>query len=317
MNDMLAVDVERLEAFETGLDLLHPERSALPPQILGYGEISAVLAIGDDGLAYKRMPMFRSEGEIDAYRYVFDRYVEQLTIAGVTVTPSRLVTVRQRRGAYHVLYLVQPRLPAGAIGNQLVRTADQVGARALLTAVLRELVKVQRFNVAHAGAWALGIDGQISNWALTSPAADTEGALSYFDITTPLIRQAGVELLNAELFLRSAPSFLRWVLRRFFLQDVLDRYYDVRRVVIDLIANLHKEGRADLIDAWIEHANAQLHDLLPEAAIPPLQRREIDAYYREDAFIWRFYLAARRLDRRLHRWTGRAYPFLLPGRIQR
>lgn len=317
MNDMLAVDVERLDAFEAGLDLIHPERSALPPQILGYGEISAVLAIGDDGLAYKRMPMFCSEGEIDAYRYVFDRYVEQLTIAGLTVTPSRLVAVRQRRGAYHVLYLVQPRLPAGAIGNQLVRTADQIGARALLTAVLRELVKVQRFNVAHAGAWALGIDGQISNWALTPQAADTEGALSYFDITTPLIRQAGVELLDAELFLRSAPSFLRWVLRRFFLQDVLDRYYDVRRVVIDLIANLHKEGRADLIDAWIEHANEVLHNLLTNSAFPPLQRREIDAYYRDDAFIWRFYLTARRIDRTLHRWTGREYPFLLPGRIRR
>lgn len=317
MNEMLAVDLERLEAFEAGLDLIHPERSALPPQILGCGEISAVLAIGDDGLAYKRMPMFRSEAEIDAYRYAFDRYVEQLTATGVSVTPSRLVTVQQRRGAYRVLYLVQRRLPTDAIGNQLVRTADQARAGALLTAILRELVKVQRFNVAHAGAWALGVDGQISNWALTPQAAGTEGALSYFDMTTPLIRQAGVELLNAELFLRSAPSFLRWVLRRFFLQDVLDRYYDVRRIVIDLIANLHKEGRADLIDPWIEHANALLGDLLPDAAIPPLQRREIDAYYREDAFIWRFYLAARRIDRRLHRWTGRAYPFLLPGRIHR
>ena len=317
MNDILTVDMERLEAFEAGLDLVQPERSALPPQILGYGEISAVLAVGDDGLAYKRMPMFLSEAEIDAYRRAFDRYVEQLTAAGVTVAPSRLVTLQQRRGAYHVLYLVQRRLPTNAIGNQLVRTADSAGAKELLAAVLGELVKMQRFNVTHAGVWALGIDGQISNWAVMPQTANAEVALTYFDITTPLIRQAGVELLNAELFLRSAPSFLRWVLRRFFLQDVLDRYYDLRRVVIDLIANLYKEGRADLIDAWLEHANTLLCEQLPDAAIPPLQRREIDAYYREDAFIWRFYLAARRIDRKLHRWTGRAYPFLLPGRIRR
>jgi len=100
------------------------------------------------------------------------------------------------------------------------------------------------------------------------------------------------------------------VLRRFFLQDVLDRYYDFRRVVIDLIANLYKEGRPDLIPPWIEGANRFFAE--QSLAIEPLQRREIDTYYREDAFIWRFYLAARRLDRRLHRWRGRIYPYLLP-----
>jgi hypothetical protein len=51
--------------------------------------------------------------------------------------------------------------------------------------------------------------------------------------------------------------------------------------------------------------------------VATLQRGEIDAYYREDALIWRFYLAARRIDRRLHRWTGRTYPYVLPGRIRR
>lgn len=310
MDEMPAVDMEHLERFEAGLDLMHPERSAIPPRILGCGEISAVLAIGDDGLAYKRMPMFRNEEEVAGYRFAFERYVEALAEAGLMVAPSRLVEVRQRCGAHHVLYLIQPRLPGHAIGNQYIQTAKPESAERLLESTLCELVKVGEYNRRQAGTQALGIDGQIANWAIVGEKEGARPTLCYFDITTPLLRQAGIELLNAELFLRSAPSFLRWVLRRFFLQDVLDRYYDFRRVVIDLIANLYKEGRPDLIPAWIKGANRFFveHALTVE----PLQRREIDAYYREDAFIWRFYLAARRLDRRLHRWHGRVYPYLLP-----
>lgn len=315
MNEQLPVDIERLEQFEAGLNPAHLERSAIPPQVLGYGEISAVLAIGDDGLAYKRMPMFLSEAEIEGYRRAFARYTAALTEAGLTVAPSRLVQLKQRCGAHHVLYLVQRRLPGDAIGNRRVQTADADGAGRLLESALREIAKVARYNQRQAGAWALGIDGQISNWAIMGEATDAPPALCYFDITTPLVRRAGAEQLNAELFLRSAPSFLRWVLRRFFLQDVLDRYYDLRRVVIDLIANLYKEGRPDLIPLWIERANRFFAE--QPFPIEPLQRREIDAYYREDAFIWRFYLAARRIDRELHRWRGRTYPYLLPGKIRR
>ena len=50
----LPIDIERLERFERGLDPAHPERSALPAVVLGYGEISTVLAIGDDGLEIGR-----------------------------------------------------------------------------------------------------------------------------------------------------------------------------------------------------------------------------------------------------------------------
>ncbi|HHW88730.1 MAG TPA: hypothetical protein GX400_21280 [Chloroflexi bacterium] len=314
---MLAVDLERLEAFEAGLDPVHPERSAVPPHILGYGEISTALAIGDDDLACKRMPMFLSEEEIAAYSRAFDLYTTHMTGAGIKLAPGQLVRLRQRCGPYYVLYLVQRRLPPEVIGNQIVRAARRDDAERLLYGVLRELVKVAHFNRRHAGTWALGIDGQISNWAATAWTEDGQPVLRYFDLTTPLIRQQSVELLDAELFLRSAPSYLRWVLRRFFLQDVLDRYYDLRRVVIDLIANLYKEGRIDLIPLWIECANRFFDQEAAELNIATLQRQEIDAYYREDAFIWRFYLAARRLDRRLHRWTGRTYPYVLPGRIRR
>jgi hypothetical protein len=194
--------------------------------------------------------------------------------------------------------------------------------------VLGELAKVYYFNRDQAGAaqpdgprWQLGIDGQISNWVVEDMPA--QGGLPerldlrYFDVNTPLLRRDGVEQLDTELFLRSAPAFLRWVLRLFLLQDVVARYYDPRRVVIDLIANLYKEGRADLAPAWLAAANRFFAEELAGVGMQPIDEHEVRAYYREDAFIWRLYLGLRRFDRTLHGWTGRQYPYVLPGPINR
>lgn len=324
----LPIDIDLLERFERGLDPAHPERSAVPATVLGYGEISTVLAIGDGDLACKRMPMFADEAEIAAYAAAFDVYRTKLQVAGLRLAPGTLFPLRQRSGGRRVVYLVEQRLPAHAIGNAVVRQADPAEARRLLRAVLGELARVWRFNQEQAGAvqpdgprWQLGIDGQISNWVVESMPAQGKLPerldLRYFDVNTPLLRRDGVEQLNTELFLRSAPSFLRWVLRLFVVQDVVARYYDPRRVVIDLVANLFKEGRADLAPVWLETANRAFGEDLADIGLQAIDLREVTAYYRQDAAIWRLYLGLRRLDRTLHRWTGRQYPYVLPGPINR
>jgi hypothetical protein len=327
----LPIDVDLLERFERGLDPAQPARSTIPAAVLGYGEISTVLAIEGSSLAYKRMPMFADEAEIAAYAAAFDAYRAKLQAAGLRVAPSTLVPLQQRSGGRCVVYLAERRLPAHAIGNAIVRRAEPAEAQRLLQAVLGELGKVWRFNQQQASAaqtngprWQLGIDGQISNWVVEAMPA--EGALpatidlSYFDVNTPLLRRDGVEQLDTELFLRSAPSFLRWVLRLFVLQDVVERYYEPQRVIIDLIANLYKEGRADLAPAWLEAANRAFGEELAglrRVDLQPLDLREVTGYYRQDARIWQLYLGLRRLDRTLHRWTGRQYPYVLPGSIKR
>ncbi len=58
---MLTVDAERLQQFELQLDPVHPESGSFSVRVLGYGEISTVFAVGDDDLAYKRMPIFQSD----------------------------------------------------------------------------------------------------------------------------------------------------------------------------------------------------------------------------------------------------------------
>ena len=93
----------------------------------------------------------------------------------------------------------------------------------------------------------------------------------------------------------------------------MTRYYIPRLVFMDLIANLHKEQKPELIEPAIELVNAKLpHDQAP------LTKTKVDKYYREDKLIWIVFLGLRRLDRFFTtRLLWKRYEFILPGKIRR
>ena len=322
----LNVDPNLLKKFETGFDPQHPERGDVPYQVIGYGEISAVLDIaggGSDNLAYKRVPIFRSEEEVVRYEALYRNYLQVMQDQiGIKVVPSELFRVTDDRRNRVVVYIVQEKLAAKSIGNNAIHHLLPGDVRRLVSAVLVELAKLFEFNQKNKGKLELGIDGQISNWGITNfdPEAGQLGEkveLLYFDTSTPLMRKNGVEQLDPELFLRRAPSFMGWILRKFFLQDVMSRYYDFRKVSIDLIANFYKEGRPEIIPDLVRTVNDFFSAQFQNSGIKPLNVEEIKAYYQEDAMIWRLYLAFRKLDRTLHNLSGKYYPYILPPKIRR
>ena len=192
----------------------------------------------------------------------------------------------------------------------------------LVRRILLELRLVWDFN-QRQGRRQIGLDGQISNWSIEGfdgrkPYIDDEITLTYLDTSTPLFRVDGVEQMDAELFLRSAPSFLVWILRLLFLQDVVDRYYDFRQVVVDLVANFYKEQRPELIPELVDVANRFFAKDAADLDLEPIDERQVRSYYREDALIWTLYLSMRRLDRWLHTTVlRREYPYILPGKTRR
>lgn len=322
----LKINVQLLREFEKGLDPRFLERSEPPARVLGYGEMSTVLEIGtgsERDLAYKRLPMFKTEQEAKSYEALCKEYVTVLQERiGLRVVPSDTIRfVDEERGRV-VVYIVQQKLLSEAIGHKAIHRISPDDVAKLIRAVLRETRKVFDFNKEHPGELEVGFDGQISNWAIVgldpqTPELGEEVELVYFDTSTPLVRKNGQEQLDPELFLRSAPSFLVWIIRLLFLEDVMTRYYDFRRVVVDLIANFFKEQRSDLIPAVIDTVNEFLSSEARESDFKPIAVKEVRAYYREDAWIWRIYLAFRRIDRFLHRLLGKDYPYVLPGKIKR
>lgn len=296
--------------------------------VIGYGEITTSLVLDgratlDESLrwqafnptwVFKGLPPFPDAGELARYARAFTRYSNLLQQAGLVIPQQRLSRPRPSPAGIKV-YVVQRRLEAARIGNVLVRALTETEALALLRRIVRTLGDVFRASTTDAlgPGVRVGVDGQISNWYVPD---QPEAPLLYLDTSTPLLRVDGVEQINPEIFLKNTPGFMRAVIRRFFLQDVLDRYYDFRRVLIDMIANLYKEGRGDLVAPAVATANALLAEEPSGNAIAPLTVKEIRAYYQEDAFIWRFFQTARRIDRFVtEKVLRKKYPFRLPGKI--
>lgn len=321
----LDIDLELLEEFEKYLDPRNPEQSRIPAKVLGYGEISTVFEIGDErqrDLAYKRMPIFETDDELEHYEKTFNEYCRVLVEEiGLELPPYGCASLPLQAGR-PVMFLAQRKLIGESIGNNAIHLVSRDDTFRLVRQVLRELKKVWAFN-ARKGRLELGIDGQISNWSIKgfdpgNPRLGDKIGLVYFDTSTPFVRIEGLEQLDPELFLRSAPSFLVWILRLFFLEDVMTRYYDFHLVATDLVANFYKEQLPEYIPGLVAEANDFFESEAGDLAVEPLTEKEVRSYYREDALIWRLYLRARRIDRYLRtRILRKEYPYILPGKIKR
>jgi hypothetical protein len=330
MISLSQAELELLEEFEQGLDPRWPERSEIPAEVLGYGEISTVFAIGGqhphtkglEGLAFKRLPLFHNVAEVEAYQIAYEEYNRLLGEEIGLRLPAFSYACFADQAGRPIYYIIQQRLPSSSIGNQALHLLPAEMVRILVRRVLQELRRVWEFN-RRQERLQVAIDGQISNWAIDgfdpqAPYVEQSTALTYLDTSTPLYRVEGMEQLDAELFLRSAPSFLAWILRLLFLEDVVNRYYDFHRVAVDLAANFYKEQRRDLIPGVVGVVNDFFANEAAELDIEPVTEKEIRSYYREDAMIWRLYLAMRRLDRLIRtKVLRREYPYILPGKIKR
>ena len=321
----LELDFELLEGFERQLDPRHPESGPIPASVLGYGEITTVFEIGAQDkrqVAYKRLPVFRDREELDRYVSSFEEYCRVLTDkVGLELVPYGLASITGKDGT-PVLFLAQEKVEPLSFCHKVIHLLPRDEVLRLVRRILRELARVWEYNRG-GDRIEMGLDGQISNWSVkgfdpSSPSLPDDIELVYFDTSTPLFRVDGVEQLDPELFLRGAPSFLVWLIRLLFLEDVMTRYYDLKLVTTDLIANFFKEQMPELIDDLVLLANDFFAMDAAGLEAPPITVKEVRSYYREDALIWILYLSARKLDRFLRTRVLRGdYPYILPGKIKR
>ncbi len=295
-----------LSEFEKGLDISEIENSKILGEIVGYGEISSIFKVkGFSGWIYKRLPLFESIEQAEEYAEKYKKYVDLLKEAGLQLPDDFYKVVNGHVKV--VLYLAQQEINKTDLCQNRLHTQTEEKNLKMLQRIFLKINKIYQFNKRNKEKTELSIDGQISNWAV-------EGEdLLYFDTSTPLFKLDGLEQMDPDLILSSAPKALVWIIKVFFLQDVMDRYYDIRLVFIDIVANLYKEQKVELIDPVIVNANKYLPD-----GIEKISRKEVDKYYKEDKFIWQLFLGLRRLDR----WfttkvLRKRYEFILPGKIER
>jgi len=303
------IDIDLLRRFEAQLVPVHPERSAIPVQILGYGEISAILKIGGDSdRVYKRMPLFSRVEDAEAYRALYREYCSVLQQIGLNLPEDDAAIIPGPSGNI-VLYFLQQRLPAESFCNLSIRTLAKNELTQLVETIIASLKSIWQFNDRALPALETAVDGQLSNWAWVGEPKQ----LVLVDTSTPFLRKNGVEQLDVELLLKTVPGFIRWAIRRLNLDDVIGRYYDRRQVLIDLVGNLYKEQRPDLIPLFVDIVNTSTVGI-----VEPLDKGEIERYYRADKRLWTLFSGLRRAERFITaHLLRRRYEFILPGTVKR
>ncbi len=285
-----------LQRLEEDLDPAHPDGVT----VLAYGEISAALLVpGVEGRVCKRMSGFADHSMAQAYATLVCDYIDTVRGTGIRVVDTDIVPV-VRGGRAPVVYLVQPLLDR--LGNQELKAAGDPELAALIHTVMDRVWALH----LRAEQPETAIDAQLSNWSFTDPDDPV-----LIDVGTPFVRSAAGYLFDQEILLSAIPPGVRaYYRRKGSVTEYMDDYFDPRLVAVDLLGNFIKEGASARLPEGIVAANEwlQAHDLAP------INRPEVDAYYKQDAATLELFLRVRRLDRAAKRLLRREYDFILPGK---
>jgi len=320
----MKINLDMLKKLERSIDTLNPEGGQVPIKILGFGEISLVFELVDDpeNLAYKRIPIFDTEKQVKRHIWAYNEYNRILKQdIGLNLPDYDVAWFRDDQNRIQ-FYCVQEKILAESVGNRVIHKISEQDIHNLILLVMREMKKVWGFSKNNKKL-EVGLDGQISNFAVigfdpNSPKIDMNAKLFYFDTSTPMFRVSGTEAMEAVLLLKSAPSFLRWLLKALFLEETVGRYYEWRKVAIDLVANFYKEQRPELVPSLVKLVNKFFEEEARDFKIEPLNLEEIKEYYKSDASMWDLFQNVRKFDRFLKtKVFKKRYDFYLPQEIKR
>lgn len=312
---MFAVDKERLIAFENDFDPANPAASRI--RILGYGKFSTVFSIeGMEEVALKRLPPFPTAEACGHHERALRAYHMLLRdTVGLSLVPQQCIPLTNADGE-HLLYIAQERQPVENIGDVVLEECSDDEAAAVFDAVLRNVLRVWYRNEIEkeldVPGSLMGLDAELANWAVRLEEGRVTD-IRYLDTTTPLFRRLGRDLVAPEFMLESVPGPLAKFVRQDFIGDVLERYYDLRLVLIDLVADLYAQDQEDRIPLALDVVNGFLEYDAADLYIEPITREEIDRYARREARFWKRYLALSRFKRFVTtRALRQKYNFVLP-----
>lgn len=301
--------VETVRHLETRIDVTNPAVAGF--EVVDSGEVSAVMRHADlPGSVLKRIGGFPGAAEAERYAAAVDEYVTGLIDRGVPCLATDCVVAPSAAGAAWATYVLQPLIPPEHRGKTWLASADQESVVPVVRQVADLNARAHTAIASSAGPVGLAIDSQLSNWAV----ADSR-VVALLDVTTPLTRRGGQNTAECEHILRGFPVGLRgWLRRTRQVEQVYGVHFSSRSNLVDLTANLHKEGRSDLVPAVTAAANRWLAERDERGQIDV---REIEDYYRRNARALEYSSRVRRLDASAHRLLRRTYHGVLPTRVER
>lgn len=223
----------------------------------------------------KRLPPFSASDRRALYARSIDAYARLLHAPiGLDVLPHACVEIDSDDEP--VLYVIQPACEADSIGDRLIQDADDVSFTWALQTVLRASLRVWHRNAIEREIQGhdsqIGLDARLSNWSIDLSGEHPRAI--YFDTGTPFIRRLGRDRVDPEIFPDHIPSARSSFWSRRKPEEELSRYYDLRTVIIDLLAELGAVAPARL-DSALRQANAFLTGEAEDLGESPIEADEL------------------------------------------
>lgn len=282
-----------LDQLETQIQEALSRRDVTDLTVLGFGELSVALAVSTaDGEAVaKRTPPFR-QGEFAPYRTIVEKYVSQLTQAGVPVVSTEVEGVNRPDGST-IAYLIQPLLAADTIGGDVLRNQDPVEDHPFLVAIGEHVIRV--------ADGSLSIDAQVTNWSWDG------GAATLVDVGTPMVWKGdGSFEMDMDPFIRMLPAPFRPLIKR-EMTKVTQRWRTASGTLTDAVGNLYREN----LEEWTEPAAATWSRQLIAAGHEPASVEGARKAYEDDLKLWPMLKRLQRLERRWCKLRGRPYDYFI------
>jgi hypothetical protein len=285
-------------------------RPQLRRNVLGWGEISTVAEIGGLQITgwrhpktgapmpvvYKKMPPFLDRAEAEAFVGHYREYNRVLgEEVGIEVPhfDARIVEPEQGRV---LIFVVQERVDPASVGHEILRDISPQAAERLYVAILHNYEKLFCFNRACADSgYQVGLDGQIPNWAVDGYGGDPEALtgeerLLYLDTNVPMLRVGGQDVVSTDMYFQALPGSARWPIKRLNIdQEVMDRYFQMRTIMLDFLGNLIVRHRGDLLPRLVQISNEALAGPFAVGEFEPFTVGEVEKYYRSDVATWRLW----------------------------
>jgi hypothetical protein len=232
--------------------------------VIGSGGISATLR-WQDGLVLKPLPDFPHQAAVEAYAAAVDAHVRALEQAGVEALPAA-VEAFARPGGTWAACIVQPEIPAAQLLPECLRASGRKDALRLLDQLAAHIESAVNDRI--------GLDADITNWCVQ------DGRLALLDISTPMLRDTRRRLaFDPVLFMGGVPRLLRPVLKRYVEIRLVRRFFERRRLFIDVLSGFRSERLQELLPPAIERVNRN--------TTPRITECDVERYRRRNERFWR------------------------------
>jgi hypothetical protein len=279
-------------------------------RVLGWGEISTVAEIAGLQITgwrhpktgapmpvvYKKMPPFLDRAEAADFVRHYREYNRMLCDEVGIAVPQYDARIVQPGPGRVFIFVIQERVDPASVGHEILRRISPQAAERLYGCILGEYAKLFRFNEGHAASsMRVGLDGQIPNWAFAGYGGDPERftgseKVLYLDTNVPMLRVGGQDVVSTDMYFQALPGVARWLIKRLNIdQEVMDRYFDMRTIMLDFLGNLIVRHRADLVPRLVQTTNEALAGPFAAGGFEPFTTKEVEKYYRSDVATWRLW----------------------------